>query len=379
MAQTPLRLLVLIRSLDTGGAQRQLIALLERLDRRFFEVTVASMYGGGAMAAEISGIPGVRAVSLERRGGTDLLGFWMRLRRLVAAVDPHVLYGYLGPARVATLLVGRRGRKVVWGMRASNMEFERYGWAARLAARLERRFAAWPDLVLANSAAGRDWLVALGCPRDKIRVIDNGIDLARFHPDPVGRARLRAAWRIAPDEKLVAVIGRLDPMKGHPDFLAAAARVAGSRRDVRFRCIGEGPRAYGEELAAQATRLGLDAMLAWLPEQADMSAAYSACDIVVSASAFGEGFPNVVAEAMACGVPCVVTDVGDSARIVGETGMVVPPREPRALAEGILAMLSRAPQGEAARARIREHFSVERMVERTQAALLELVRAPAAA
>jgi glycosyltransferase involved in cell wall biosynthesis len=379
MAQAPVRLLVLIRSLDTGGAQRQLIALLARLERARFVVTVASMYDGGAMAGELAALPGVRCVCLERRGRADLIGFWLRLRRLVASVDPHLLYGYLGPARVATLLVGRRGRKVVWGMRASNMEFGRYGRTARLAAWLERRFAAWPDLVLANSAAGRDWLVALGCPGEKIRVIENGIDLARFHADPVGRATLRAAWRIAPEAKLVALVGRLDPMKGHPDFLAAAALVAARTPEARFVCIGEGPGAYREALAAQASRLGLDAVLAWLPEQPDMNAAYSACDLVVSASAYGEGFSNVVAEAMACGVPCVVTDVGDSARIVGEAGVVVPPRNPRALADGILAMLARSSRSDATRTRIREHFSVERMVERTQAALLELVHAPGAA
>lgn len=379
MAQAPVRLLILIRSLDTGGAQRQLIALLGRIERGRFQVTVASMYAGGAMAAELAALPGVRCVSLERRGNADLIGFWMRLRRLVASVDPHVLYGYLGPARVATLLVGRRGRKVVWGMRASNMEFERYGWAARLAAWLERRFAAWPDLVLANSGAGRDWLVALGCPPGKIRVIENGIDLERFRADPARRAGLRDAWRIAPEARLVALVGRLDPMKGHPDFLAAAALVAVREPGVRFVCIGDGPRAYREKLAAHARRLGLSAVLAWVPEQSDMSAAYSACDIVVSSSAFGEGFSNVVAEAMACGVPCVVTDVGDSARIVGEAGVVVPPRDPRALAEGILATLASPFPGEAVRARIGEHFSIEGMVERTQAALLELVQAPVVA
>lgn len=376
MPQAPVRLLVLIRSFDTGGAQRQLITLLERLDRRLLEITVASMYGGGAMAAEVRALPGVRSVSLERGGSADLIGFWVRLRRLVASVDPHLLYGYLGPARLATLLVRRR-RKLVWGMRASNMEFERYGWTARLASWLERRFAAWPDLVLANSAAGRDHVVARGCPGRKVKVIENGIDVARFRADPAGRARLRAAWGIAPGAPLIGLVARLDPMKGHADFLAAAARLAGQRAYLRFVCIGEGPRAYREALSGQARRLGIEPALAWLPEQPDLSATYSALDILVSASAFGEGFSNVVAEAMACGVPCVVTDVGDSARIVGEAGVVVPPRDPQALAEGILAMLARPSRGDAARARIRENFSVERMVERTQAALLELARMPA--
>jgi glycosyltransferase involved in cell wall biosynthesis len=384
MAQAPVSLLILIRSFDTGGAQRQLIALLRGIDKRRLKITVAAMYGGGAMAAEMQAVPGVRCISLEREASWDLLPFLARLRRTVNALDPQLLYGYLGPARLATLFAGRGRRKIIWGVRDSNMDLSRYGWIARAAARAERLFAGWPDLVLANSVAGRDYRVAHGFPPHKVAVIENGIDLARFRADPAGRLRLRSAWGVPPGALLVGVTGRLDPMKGYPDFLAAAALLAGVRPELRFVCIGEGPRRYRDELEACARRLGVDRVLTWAPEQADMAAAYSALDIAVSSSAFGEGFSNVVAEAMACGVPCVVTDVGDSARIVGGAGEVVAPRDPRALADGVLRMLARFAHGDyadaarraaAGRERVRENFSLERMVERTQSALLELAAA----
>lgn len=384
MAQAPVSLLILIRSFDTGGAQRQLIALLKGLDKRRLHVTVAAMYAGGGMEAEMQAVPGVRCICLERAGAWDVVPFLARLRRTVKAVDPQLLYGYLGPARLATLFVGRGRRKIVWGVRDSNMDLSRYGWIARAAARVERRFAGWPDLVLANSIAGRDYSVANGFPPDKVAVIENGIDVARFRPDPAGRVRLRSAWGVPPEAVLVGVIGRLDPMKGYPDFLAAAALLARARPELRFVCIGDGPRRYRDELEACARRLAVEGVLTWAAEQADMPAAYSALDIAVSSSAFGEGFSNVVAEAMACGVPCVVTDVGDSARIVGATGEVAAPRDPRALAQGVLRMLARIAHGDyadaaqraaALRTRVRENFSLERMVERTQSALLELAAA----
>jgi glycosyltransferase involved in cell wall biosynthesis len=346
------------------------------------------MYGGGGMADEMRAVPGVDWISLDRAGRWDFVRFLSRLRRLTEALDPHLVYGYLGPARAATLLLARRRRKIIWGVRDSNMELSHYGWLARAGFRLERMFSSSPDLILANSNAGRDYVVSSGFPRDKTRVVENGIDTDRFRADAAGRARLRAAWRVPPRAVLVGVVARLDPMKGHRDFLRAAAILAQRRKELRFVCIGGGPSRYGDGLAALARTLGLEAVLTWVEEQRDVSAAYSALDIAVNCSAFGEGFSNVVGEAMACGVPCVVTDVGDSARIVADAGVVVPAGDPPALGEGILRMVARLSDGDYAdpvrrsevnRARIREHFSVERMVSETQALLLGLAQPPAAA
>ena len=380
---SPVRLLVLIHSLDAGGAQRQLIALLRGLDRSRFRLSVASIYGGGGMAEEMHAVPGVEWIPLQRAGRWDFLPFLRRLRAAVRASDPDILYGYLLSGRIAALLAGRVRGRIAWGVRDSNMDRSHYGWLARLAFRAERLLSGRVDLIVANSHAGRDYAAATGFPRHKIRVVDNGIDTARFRADDAARARLRAAWRVPPQAQLVGVVARLDPMKGHHDFLSAAALLARHSEKLRFVCVGDGPPAYRDGLKAFARELGLDAVLTWAGEQSDVAAAYSALDIAVSSSAYGEGFSNVIGEAMACGVPCVVTDVGDSARIVGEAGEVVPPRDPAALAEGILRMAERCARGdyadparrrEANRARVQERFPLERMVAETQALLLELAQ-----
>jgi glycosyltransferase involved in cell wall biosynthesis len=163
-------------------------------------------------------------------------------------------------------------------------------------------------------------------------------------------------------------------MKDHGTFLDAAARLAAERDDVRFVCVGDGLPAYRASLERRAAELGLGARLTWAGRRGDVPAVLSALDLLTSSSAFGEGFSNVIAEAMACGVPCVVTDVGDSAAIVGELGAVVPPRDPRALVGAWCTVLERRdefPEAEL-RGRIERKFSLDALIERTERALVAL-------
>ena len=167
------------------------------------------------------------------------------------------------------------------------------------------------------------------------------------------------------------MVGRLDPMKGHPTFLRAASLLAQKMPGVRFVCVGDGPDAYKNELAALGEQLGLSGNLVWAGPQADMRAVFNAFDLASSSSSFGEGFPNVIGEAMACKIPCVVTDVGDSPWIVEKTGMVVPPDDPKALAEGWEQFLKedRNEKARKARLRIENNFSLDHLVNRTEEAL----------
>jgi len=175
---------------------------------------------------------------------------------------------------------------------------------------------------------------------------------------------------------LIGRVGRLEPVKGYPLFLTAAAEVARSRAATRFVCVGSGPDDYARWLRDQAQALGLAERLVWAGARADMPAVYSALDVAVSTSE-REGFPNVVAEAMACGVPCVVTDVGDSARIVGEYGEVVPPGDPAAMSAAMGRLLDDRERGAIDRARVRErivgHFSHASLIEGTERALAALL------
>jgi glycosyltransferase involved in cell wall biosynthesis len=337
-------------------------------------------YPGGPLAAPLHRAPGVRHVCLGKRGRWDTVPFLARLLRTLRRLRPQVLHSYLDSANILAALAKPLlpGTRIVWGVRASNMDWRRYDWLQRCLAQLERRLAPQADLIIANSQAGKAHYLARGYPADRLIVIPNGIDTDRFRPDPAGRARLRAAWRVGAEERLIGLVARLDPMKDHPTFLRAAAQLACERLDVRFVCVGGGPASYRAQLQTLATALGLGARLVWAGEQAEMAAVYSALDVACLSSAFGEGFPNVVGEAMACEVPCVVTDVGDAALIVGDTGAVVPPGDPAALAAGLRDMLRRidaagAALGARARARVAQEYSTTRLVAATAQALAELL------
>jgi glycosyltransferase involved in cell wall biosynthesis len=372
------KILFLIRSLDVGGAQRQLIALAKGLRQRGHSVEVAVFYGGTILEPELLAA-GVRLCHLHKQKRWEVLSFWGRLLQLTRRENPDVLYSYLPEANLPAILLKPfcRSQRIVWGVRASNVDLQLYDWAARLTFRAECLLSRFPDLIIVNSRAGRDYHRQHGVPDAKMTVIPNGIDTDRFRPDKPARARIRREWGISGQEWLIGLVGRLDPMKDHQTFLQAAALLASRRPDVRFVCIGDGPEPYCSQIKTLSKDLGLEGRLIWAGARNDLPSIYNAMDILTSASAFGEGFPNVIGEAMACGVPCVVTDVGDSARIVGETGMAVPPGNPEEMAQGWQALLKILQnQQDAPAARVRERivdkFGVDVMVERTSAALQKL-------
>jgi glycosyltransferase involved in cell wall biosynthesis len=232
------------------------------------------------------------------------------------------------------------------------------------------------DLIICNSESGRAYHAAQGYPCARMTVIPNGVDSQQFRRSASARSEIRAEWGIAPDQKLVGIVGRLDPMKDHSNFLRAAAQVAASRTDVRFVCVGDGPPAYRASLEALGIELGLADCLQWAGARNDMWRVYNALDMAVSASAFGEGTSNAIAEAMATGVPCVATEVGDSAALIGELGWICAPGDSAALASAVTAGLSALPcDAEAIRERMRRHFSPERLLDRTVEELSKLRRA----
>lgn len=373
------RLFFLIRSLDRGGAERQLITLVKHFDPARCSVTVATFYDGGALRPEIENLEGVTVRSLRKQGRWDLLPFFWRLFRLARQVRPDVVHGYLSVANELSLFTGRLvGAKVVWGLRASNVDFSRYDRLSRLSFRLGAWLSRYADLIVANSRAGKEHHISHGYAGGKMIVIPNGIDTDRFKADAVAGREVRRNWAIPASASAIGLVGRLDPMKDHPTFLRAAALLAREREDVFFVCVGDGPPGYRRELELLAVDLGVRDRVLWAGGRDDMSAVYSALDVVTSSSAYGEGFPNVVGEAMACSVPCVVTAVGDSALVVGETGVVVPPRDPEALCTGWRALLALAPEvrmelGHAARQRIEREFSVRQLVTNTRQALAHVL------
>ena len=358
-----MKVLFLIRSLERGGAERQLSLLARALHRSGHDVSVAVFYADGPLRAEIEEA-GVPVYDLGKSGRWDVPAFLWRLYRLVRRVKPDVLHGYMPVSNILAALIGRLtpGLKVVFGVRASGLDAKRYDRLTRLSTRVEAVLSGGADLTICNSNAGRDDAIARGFSAEKCVVIPNGIDSTVFYPDRTLGVPLRAAWGVAEPEHLVGVVGRIDPMKGHEVFIRAAELAVRDDPSLRFVCIGNGPAADVVRLQELAQSLGVP--MIWEPARDDMNAVYNALDLLVSPSLFGEGFSNVLCEAMACGLPCVASRVGDADEIVGDCGVVVEPGDVAGLARGVnrAAQLPKRAVGEAA-------YSVTALVARTWGAL----------
>lgn len=358
----------LTRSLNRGGAERQLVNLATGLHKRGFRVLVAVFYSNGPLEKELREA-GVPVSVIGKQGRWDVFGFLLRLVRLLRRERPSILHGYLaGPNLTSILLkpIFRRIR-VVWGVRHTRLDFRHLDRLSNLSLWVEGRLAHFIDLAITNSYAGKAYAVGRGFPEDKVVVIPNGIDTKRFYPDSEARGKIRAEWGVKDYEKLVGLVGRLIHFKDHPTFLKASALLSKERKDVRFVCVGGGPVHYARELRTLAEDLGLADNLIWVGARADTHSVYNALDVAASSSYGGEGFPNVVGEAMACGVKCVVTDVGDSARIVRETGIVVPPKDPNALARALQEAIAHEDTASGRRSRREriEAFSLKAMIDKT--------------
>lgn len=338
-----MKILFLIRSLGFGGAERQLTTVAKELHKRGHEILVVTLYSGGPLEKELSNAH-VALHSLEKRGRWDLVGPIIHLIRLVRETKPTVLYGYLPSENLLTVTAKAFSPsiKVVWGIQCSDMDVRRYDWFTRTIYQLQGHLSGFADLVIANSHAGRDYHIAQGFPEEKIQVVHNPIDTERFKPDEQAREKVRSEWRVQADQKLIGLVARLDPMKDHPTFLKAAVLLAQKCKDVRFVCVGDGPARYRENLYTLSVELGLANRLIWASAREDIESVYNALDVIVSSSAYGEGCSNVLGEAIACGVPCVATDVGDNSLIVSSAGMIVPPGKVSELVNGMEALLTRS-------------------------------------
>ncbi|MDZ4287186.1 MAG: glycosyltransferase [Prosthecobacter sp.] len=337
------------------------MALAAGLARRGdFAVTVLHFYPGPFQ--EELREAGVKTVCIGKKHRWDLAGFLIRLIRAMRAAQPQVIHSYLNEANLmAVLLKPFCGRpRIVWGLRDSQTDAHQWGLLGRLSFRLNIWLSGCADLIIANSRAGRDYYIARGYPAARMEVVPNGIDAAKFSPAN-GEHRGHGVF---------GSIGRLNPMKDHATFLQAAAVAVRARPDLRFIIAGEGDETYTRQLHALAENLGLTEKITWSGARQDMPAVYGTLDAVVSSSAFGEGFSNVLGEAMACGLPCIATDVGDSAWLINDPSRICPPGNAAALAHCMIALAALAPEardglGARSRQRICDHFTVERMIART--------------
>jgi glycosyltransferase involved in cell wall biosynthesis len=376
----PIRIVHLITDLDVGGAELMLARLAETLAETGVEGAVISLGTRGALGDRIAHA-GIPLFSLDMRPGRpDALAFW-RLLRLVRRLRPTVVQTWLYHADFLGLIAGRlAGVPVVWNLRCAELDLRDHPRSLKPLLTALALASRYPSAVICNSSAGRRAHEQLGYAPRRWAIIPNGFDTAVFAPSASRRTKVRHDLGVTETTPLVGVVARWHPMKDHATFARAAAMVRASRLDVRFVLAGRGMDRTNAALRHLIDENVLSGATILCGEVSDAAGLFAALDVAVSSS-YSEAFPNVVGEAMACGTPCVVTDVGDAAHIVGDAGIVVPPRDPAALAEGILRLLdleqsARDALGRAARERILSEFSLARVAAEYEALYRDIAGLP---
>jgi glycosyltransferase involved in cell wall biosynthesis len=305
-------------------------------------------------------------IACLRRPGATLLGVWCALRRHLRTAGPDVVAAYLAaPCVVTSLIAPRRGGPaVVWSVRDSGVP-KRYGLRHGLVPQAARVLSRRADLIVANSHAGARHYVESGYPADRVVVVPNGIDVDLFDGSAKRRAAARTQFGVGDHHCVVGLLARFDVMKGHDDVLIAGVAVA--LRDDRIVIVVVGvPESSMEQL--NRTVAPHQDRFRFLPATTEPATVLAGFDVLVMSSRFGEGFPNVVGEALASGRPVVVTDTGDAALVADRFGLVVPPADPEALADAIIEVVDHPDRfgtpGER-RAHVQQHYSVEQLADRT--------------
>lgn len=358
----------IITGLGDGGAEAVLYRLVSNATESrhaVISLTDAGKYGPLLVAA---GIP-VTCLNMPR-GRITAAGLW-RLWRSIRQTRPDVVQTWMYHADLLGGLAARLAgvRNICWGIHHTTLDPGHSARStilvAKACARLSRLV---PHRIICCAEKSRAIHAALGYDAARMTVVPNGYDLSVFQLDPRAGAALRADLGLAPQAPVLGFVARFDPLKDHGTLLAALILLR--EQGLRPTCllVGTGMAADNAALSRMLATAGLGEQIRLLGRRSDIPAVMSALDLHVMSSN-SEAFPNVLAEAMACGTPCVSTDVGDAAAILGVTGRIVPPRDPAALAAAIAGMLALrdGPDWQAqrriARQHVAEHFSLERMVE----------------
>lgn len=368
-----------ITGLNTGGAEMMLYRLLLYTDRAAYEPHVISMTDIGAVGEKIRalGVP-VQALGM-RRGVPNPLGV-LRLARWLNLDPPHVIQSWMYQADLVGGLAARLagGVPITWGIHSTHLdprsEKRTKIWTVRACAWSSR----WlPTRIVCCSEASREVHAELGYAPKKMLVIPNGTDLTDFRPDPEARLSVRNELGLQEKTPLIGLVARFDSPKDHHTFIRAAALLRTRVPDANFVLCGDDITWENSHLSEWIDAAGARSYCHLLGRRLDVPRLTAALDVASSSSSYGEAWPLVVGEAMACGVPCVVTDVGDSALIVGDTGRVVPPKNPGALADAWHELLAlganeRARLGRAARRRMEERFGLLNAVTKYEELYREL-------
>jgi glycosyltransferase involved in cell wall biosynthesis len=358
-----------ITSLGDGGAESVLFRLCTA--DTFNQHVVISLQGFGKYGEPLrkSGIT-VHCLKMPQ-GKITFWGIW-QLAKLLRSYRPNVVQTWMYHSDliggVVAWLVGIH--RICWGLRNANFESDKTKFSTIMVIKLNALLSHWvPNCIVSCSENGVETHKAIGYRADKFNIIPNGYDLHQFTPQSQGSNALKLALAIPDGVPLLGMVARFDLQKDHHNLIVALGLLKHSGRDYRCVLVGRGMDASNMELLSWIGEQGIQDCVLLLGQRTDIPAVMNILDVHVLSSA-GEAFPNVLCEAMACGIPCVSTNVGDAALIVGETGWIVPAKSPFDLYRALVTALDLKQKDPAdwakrksyARQRILENFSIEKMV-----------------
>lgn len=375
-----MNILFVVNSLNRGGAERMLLRLLQSRALSREEITVVSLLGPGDLSQAVAQT-GVKLDHLNMsRSLLGVLKLW-KLACVIWKTKPDIIHSWLYQSDVLSGLIGflLGHRRIIWSIRQTNITSAHNSLRTRACIRL----CAWfshiiPVAIVSNAQAARETHIGIGYRRDSIVVIGNGINTAEFKRLPRLGNNVRDKLGISPDVPVIGMVARFDSQKNHSGFFEAATLIRKAKEGSKFVLCGHGIDSRNSALVGMIGNAGLNDCTILAGTRSEVVAVMNSFDVLVSSS-YGEGWPNVVAEAMACGVPCVATDVGESASIVGEAGHIVQAGDMTGLADRVTDILFLEPAdyralSEAARSRIVNSFDIEVVANRFRELYEEVIK-----
>lgn len=375
---TPIKIVHIITGLNSSGAENMLYRLVKAMDISRFDQEVVSLMDIGTVGIKISelGIP-VMALNMKR-GIPDLIAM-AKLRNYLSRRKPDVIQTWMYHADLIGGVAGYFAGQIpiFWGIRHTNLDAGMNKRSTIITARLCASLSSvLPRKIICCSESARVSHVRFGYDPNKIAVIPNGFEINNLKASEEFYHSVRDELMLSYDTLIIGLVARYDVQKDHENFFAAAALLNNTDPTVQFVLCGEDVTWENSLISDQIHRYGLESCVHLMGKRKDVLRITASFDIA-TLSSMSEGFPNVVGEAMACEVPCVVTDVGDAAYIVGNTGFIVPPRDPVELADGWRKMIrmgqaERRKLGQMARMRIVDNYDIKRIAEQYAAEYNEI-------
>lgn len=344
-----------------------LFKLLNQMDRCRYSSKVISLSDQGPIGDKLQSL-GFQVKAVGMRPGVFNPLLFFKLVAWLQRDSPHLVQTWMYHGDLIGGLAAKLAGDipVIWNIRHST-----FGQGSKASTRWIRQISAWfsswlPVKIVTNALNAKEIHANIGYEEKKMLVIPNGFDLETYRPNPDARSSILQELNLDTGASLIGLIARFHPQKDHHTFIQAAALLVAEYPQAHFILAGERVTLNNTQLAAWIEATNCQSHFHLLGLRDDIPKITAGLDIATSSASHGEAFPNIIGEAMACAVPCVVTDVGDSSHIVGETGLVVPVRSPLALCEAWIQILTLNPierhrLGREARERIKTYFSLEKI------------------